>query len=429
MPDARRPRVAIIGLDNSRLASIEPLCGDPRPNFTLGAYQQEYNWTETDLVVAGTLEQDQVNVGVNLLTIGRTSFEWTDRYRAPGVASSQRHRANTRSRNTERELAVSAECPERYRPLAADLATELRQAPRPPLVMTTTRDSGVALIETTSGHAVALRFVLPTWQDLDGKEHNPIALLLPEEANLAAWLRVFLSDIHDLDPSRVPYAPPRFANPSDWYTPHERALAGRIEAIGLEIGRLNHERREHQARLTAAGEAADAGIRRILREDGDELVAAAREILRDLGFVVRDMDAERDEGEAKREDLRLTLPNASGWEAIVEVKGYTSGTKTNDSRQIRQHRERYFGENARLPDLTLWLANPFRTMDPSSRPAPDQNVREAAENIGAVHVLATDLYRQWALVAAEEIEADAVVQSLVDAEPGLWVPSDRQSGS
>ncbi|MDE2670500.1 MAG: hypothetical protein OXI51_12680 [Chloroflexota bacterium] len=421
MPDARRPRVAIIGLDNFRLASIEPLCGDPRPNFTLGAYQQEYNWTETDLVIAGTLEQDQVNVGVNLLTIGPTSFEWTDRYRAPGVASSQRHRANTRSRNTERELAVSAECPERYRPLAAELAAELRKGPQPPLVMTTTRDSGVALIETTSGHAVALRFVLPTWQDLEGKEHNPIALLLPEGANLAAWFRVFLSDIHDLDPSRVPHAPPRSANPSHWYTPQEKALAGRIEEIGVEIGRLRQEREERQAELTAAGERADRGIRRALWADGEELVAAVGEILADLGFTVRDMDAER-QGQPKREDMRLTLTGVSEWEAMAEVKGSSSGTKTNDTRQIREQRDLFIAEKGRAPNLTLWLCNPHRMRDPSSRRAPSDNVREAAENIGAVHVLVTDLYRQWALVAAGELEAEAVVQSLIDAPSGLWTP-------
>ena len=53
------------------------------------------------------------------------------------------------------------------------------------------------------------------------------------------------------------------------------------------------------------------------------------------------MDAELKPNEPKREDLRLTLPNRPGWEGIVEVKGYTDGVKTNDARQIREHRERY----------------------------------------------------------------------------------------
>ena len=145
-------------------------------------------------------------------------------------------------------------------------------------------------------------------------------------------------------------------------------------------------------------------------------------MLADLGFAVRDIDAELTEGERKHEDLRLTREGVNDWEAIVEVKGYTSGTRTNDTRQIHEHRECYILEEDRQPDLTLWVANPFRTMEPSTRPAPDRNVHDTAANVGAVHVLATDLYRQWTLVAAGSLDAEAVVQSLVIADPGLWTP-------
>ena len=114
---------------------------------------------------------------------------------------------------------------------------------------------------------------------------------------------------------------------------------------------------------------------------------------------------------------------------MVEVKGYPSGTRTNDARQIREHRDRYIGEEGRPPDLTMWLSNSYRTMEPSSRPAPDQNVKDAAEAIGTVHVLASDLYRQWALVAAGSLDAETGVQSLVNAEPGLWAPPGPSSGT
>ena len=113
------------------------------------------------------------------------------------------------------------------------------------------------------------------------------------------------------------------------------------------------------------------------------------------------------------------------------MKGYTSGTKTNDARQIREHRDHYIREEGRSPDLTVWLSNSYRTMDPSSRPAPDQNVKDAAEAIGTVHVLASDLYRQWALVAAGCLDAETVIQSLVNADPGPWAPPGpmlRESG-
>ena len=128
------------------------------------------------------------------------------------------------------------------------------------------------------------------------------------------------------------------------------------------------------------------------------------------------------QGEPKREDLRLTLDGNLDWEAIVEVKGYTSGTKTNDSRQVREHRDRYCREEKRLPDLTVWLCNPYRAIDPSSRPAPDPNVREAASNVGAVYVQAADLYRQWTSVASGKLDPKDVRESLANAPPGLWMP-------
>ena len=149
-------------------------------------------------------------------------------------------------------------------------------------------------------------------------------------------------------------------------------------------------------------------------------------MLTDLGFTVRDMDEGLRQDEPKREDLRLTLQGIPEWQAMVEVKGYTSGTRTNDARQIREHRDRYTREEGRLPDLTVWLSNPFRTRDPSSRPAPDHNVRDRAEDIGAVHVLVSDLYRQRMLVTTGSLEAETMRQSLVDAELGLWTPPQHE---
>ena len=152
-------------------------------------------------------------------------------------------------------------------------------------------------------------------------------------------------------------------------------MADRISEIDAEIEGLTNERDQLQTELTAEGESADRGIRRILWADSDELIAAVGKVLADLGFVVRDMDAELTEGELKREDLRLTREGVNGWEAMVEVKGYTSGTKTNDARQIREHREHYMREEVRQPDLTLWVANPFRMPTQPLRLQPPRRLR------------------------------------------------------
>ena len=413
MTKTRRPRVVAIGLDGPMVASIAPLCGELRLAGSLEAYLHSYSWTETDVVVSSAPLGRQVDSSVNLMTIGLTSIYWPDSKVSVG----------NNTQNTERELAVSPACPDLYRPLAAELSRQLGQAAEPPAVIATSLQRQPALIETTSGSPVAMRLVLPTRSGAaEDRRSRTIAILLPEGSNLVAWFRAFLCDLHESDPFRVPQAPPRLSQPSDWYTPQEKVLADRISKIESEFERLSDERDQLQTRLAAEGESADRGIRRVLWADGDDLIAAVQDMLTDLGFTVRDMDAELRQDQQKREDLRLTLQGDPRWQAIVEVKGYTSGTKTNDARQIREHRDHYIREEGRSPDLTVWLSNSYRTMDPSSRPAPDQNVKDAAEAIGTVHVLASDLYRQWALVAAGSLDAETVIQSLVNADPGLWAP-------
>ena len=416
----RRPRVAAIGLDSAQVASIEPLCGELRVAHSLGDYLGRYSWTETDVMVSSYLDAVDVDSGINFIVIKLTYVRWMD---LEGGDAGYYCLAIANTDNTERELSVHSACPNLYKPLAAELSRQLNQAAEPTTTISTTLEDQTVLIETTSGRPVALRVILPTRSSTtDGETSRPVALLLPEASNLVAWFRTFLCDIHKSDPTRVPQQPPRLSQPSDWYTPPEKVLADRIAQNESESERLNNERDQLQAKLADEGERSDRGIRRALWADGDDLTAAIRELFANLGFAVRDMDAGLSQGEPKCEDLRLTLQDVPGWEAIVEVKGYTNGTRTTDSRQIREHRDRYIGEVGRPPNLTAWLCNPYRRSDPSSRPAPDQNVKVTAETIGAVHVLASDLYRQWALVGAGNREAETVIQSLMNAEPGLWTP-------
>lgn len=420
MTNRKRPRVAAIGLDDTEVESIRPLCGELREAHSLGEYQHSYSWTETDIVVS-RVNLEHIDPSVNLMTVGSTVVTWSDTFLS---RSSRRfYYAMSDAGNTERELTVAAGCPHWYKPVAVELSGQLARATEPPNVVNTRREDKTTLIKTTSGKAVALRIVLPApTVVIDGEPECSIALLLPEVSDLVAWFKAFLCELHESDPSRVPQAPPRLSQPSDWYTPKEKALALQISQIESKIDSLTTDRHHLQSELVAEGETADREIRRLLWADGDDLVAAVRDVFVNLGFTVRDMDAELTKGEPKREDLRLTHQEVPGWEAIVEVKSYQSGTRTNDARQLREHRDRYIKEEGRAPDLTLWLANPYRTMEPSSRPAPDHNVEETSAIGGFVHALATDLYRQWIFVAEDNVHAEALIQSLVNAEPGLWAP-------
>ena len=422
MNQGKRPRVAAIGMDDARSESIIPLCGDLRKADSLEEYLQQYDWIETDIIVAEHLENHYVDPGVNLFIMGRASFTWTDTFQT--VRGRSRYTVTADVRNTERELSILHTCPESYRALAVQLSNQLRLSDDPPAVLSSSRANKASIIETTSGKSVAIRIGLPP-REVDGVTtiDQPIALILPQVTNLSDWFAAFLSDVYENDPGRVPQPPPRLSRPSDWYTPEERALAAQIEKASLDIDRFVVERERLQTELAAAGEKANGGTRRIIWVDGDDLVAAVREALVDFGFEVEDMDAGRKSDDPKREDLRLTLQDQTGWEAIVEVKGYSSGIRTNGTRQINEHIKRYTVENGREPDLTLWLTNPHRRMDPSSRPAPSSNVGDAAAIIDAVHVLTTDLFQQWILIKVGALAADDVVQDLINAAPGLWSPT------
>ena len=430
MTEVKRPRVAAIGLDEAQAASIQSMCGVLRVAKTLTAYSGDYSWTETDILVAGDFYSPERIDDVHLLTIG--SMQCGSWVPGPGRENHFVGMGRTMSHNREREVSVSVECPPLYSTLASRLSNDLSRNENPPSVflfeewIEPYRESLIATSYSEQCVAARLQLTEPHVPVArTGASVDRIALLLPMVSNLSEWFRAFLTDIHNIDPFGVPQLPPRLSVPSAWYTPAENALAERIDAIDRETERLLHERQNIKARLTAEGDRADAGIKRAIWSDGDELVEAVSEILSDIGFSVRSMDAEVKEGERKREDLRLTLESRPDWEAIVEIKGYTKGTRTNDAGRIRAHRERYIQEEHRLPDLTIWVVNEYREEDPSFRRSTRTDVGKDAANVGAVHVLSTDLYKQWAFVKRGKLDAGDVIQRLMDAEPGLWQPSSK----
>lgn len=420
-----RPRVALIGLDDNQVESIAGLCGDPRPYGSLELYLRYYNLAETDFIVSAASLGSTIARGVHVLSLGPTQFSW---WFAPEPGVIGFREATTSHSNTEREVTVPPTCPLIYENLAHQLTRKVRQSEWPPPTISTSQSIGRhsgALVETTSNHPVALRLVLGEEQDSDSGERCPgVALILPDVDNLAAWFRAFLADIHEIDPEAVPHKPPRSSSSGVWNTQEEEVLAKRIACVTEQIADLRNEREGLQAELKVEAERADRGIRRAIWADGSGLVEAVVQILSDLGFIVREMDDELEAGQPKHEDLRLTLNSHPDWEAIVEVKGYTSGTKTNDAQQIRKYREHYQQVEGEQPALTLWISNPFRGIDdPFSRPTPDSNVQEVTQAIGAVYVSAPDLYLQWTRVARGEVTSDEVLQSLLGADPGIWEPS------
>lgn len=423
----KRPRVAAVGLDESQLEALRPYCGDLRPAQTVDAYLQRYHWSETDIVVASRPYQIEIDAGVHLMTTGPVSLG-VSRQAGDRSAPVFREFVGTDGRNRERELTINPGCPPMYRDPTERLSKELSVAEPPPTL--TVSGAGELLqqplVATTSGSPVALRL---QWAERDwgGTAStlavDTIALFLPEVSDLSQWFWAFLSDISDFAPDRVPEPPSRLGDLSAWYTPEESALAARVSEIERAIERLRDEHAQLQGEQVRARNVADATVRRAIWMDGEELVEAVSEILEEIGFTVEEMDRRKQPTQAKHEDLRLAFAERPGWEAIVEIKGYARGVKTNHAQQVRMHRDHYCDENGRTPDLTLWIVNPYREMEPSIRPAPDKNVERTAQIVGAVCMLTTDLYQQWRLVKQGKRNAVDVAQQLIQAEPGLWRPS------
>ena len=364
----RRPRVAAIGLDKIQEESIAPLCGTLRSVDSLSNYLKIYDWSETDVTVAGTN-------GAHVIAIEPVPFRGHLLAIGGALVSSWLGYSELRNSwcsllvdfgNVERELSIAEACPDRYRYLASDLARQLNRLADPPRTIaaemitdnrtliskravTAKRVSSRlhldenALIETTSGRPIALRCVVQPTLDAS-QEKTAVGLVLPEEADLSAWFRAFLGDVHELDRGRVPRPPPRIVNPSVWYTPEETALAERIAGIRSDIDRLREERNRAETELAAATERADTGKRRCIWADGSDLVEAVKEILEELGFAVRDMDARDRAGstQTRRPAPHDPRPQRMGGHSRSQglSRGYQDKRRTSNPRVPRPLHQR-----------------------------------------------------------------------------------------
>ena len=194
----KRPRVAAIGLDEAQEASIEHLCGTFRSASSVADYLGRYSWKETDITVIGHVWPPSRVVSGHLLAVGPTHCRWAGHSLVP---TDSKRTVSRMADNTERELSIPEDCPERYRHLASDLARQLRllEGPPPTLVVERTDDDSV-LVKTTSGRPVALRCVINHVHEFKTQSRPPlristIALAIPEITDLAAWFHAFLDDV------------------------------------------------------------------------------------------------------------------------------------------------------------------------------------------------------------------------------------------
>jgi hypothetical protein len=152
----------------------------------------------------------------------------------------------------------------------------------------------------------------------------------------------------------------------------------------------------------------------LLTTQGEELVDAASDAFRSLGFIVT--IPEEEATAAKAEDLLLSRHDWQSWQASVEVKGFaTSSAKIPHAIKLDQRRRRRGSVQA------LLVVNGEFSTPPPLRHSPFQGNRESHDSLVELATLvidSRDLYK--AVVSAE------LASQLVDAiHHGAGVFPDR----
>lgn len=227
--------------------------------------------------------------------------------------------------------------------------------------------------------------------------------LLPEDVDdLLPWVLAALEDWHERYPDRFP-ALPDWPAAEQYRTQAEVALHAELEAKYADIDRLVNEYLAEKAaveeRLKQAAAVAATFERALLTEQGEPLATAVGQALAALGFIVRDMDAER-EGQAKKEDFRVTDPDAPAWEAIAEVKGFGKGVRETGLLSLGRWATAYVVETRQEPSARWYIANQFLREDPSTRPAPFETRPDFVETLVETGTLLIDTYALFRLVRA-----------------------------
>ncbi len=329
-----------------------------------------------------------------------------------------------------RELRRVADIPSRVGPLVADFEPILRARTAHEHFLysePTMPPSAVPQLSSpsTAGHVGPLHPRLqPFAETADGRllagrykrsEHAETWILPSDVPDLAVWVAAALTEWHALDAERFPGIPD-WSRQRGWATRTERDLMDALEALGAEreslLKDLDDRELDVSSRLASAQQAADDYERALLTRHDDPLVQAVLKALTELGFSVVDADKDLDRRE-KLEDLRVEDPDAPGWIALVEVKGYTKGAQTGALTQFLRFDRRYRDRAGVDPSALWYVVNQFRDRDPGTR----QTVLQSNE----------DDIKTFADVNGLVIDTVEIFQLIDDARSGRISPADARA--
>lgn len=286
-------------------------------------------------------------------------------------------------------------------------------------------DHFTAFLETTEPVALAGRF---TRDRQEGSE----CWVLPEGVEEPLeWLRVAVQRWKVIAPGRFECLP-GWERTRAWLTVQEQSteddLATHDQKRGQILEQLDAERNALEKQRSSAQKAADAGARRLLTAKGDELVDAARDALKELGFQVDDVDARRGKGD-RLHDLEVTDPAQTKWIAIVEVKGHTRAAKVNDLLHFERYRGRFRDAHGYWADACWYVVNQHVGQDPGGRPRVLHANPDELSAFASSGGLAVDTAALFALLRSVELgevqPAEARQQLRTTTGVFEWPPIDE----
>ncbi len=204
-----------------------------------------------------------------------------------------------------------------------------------------------------------------------------------EVSDYEPWLRMLVDRWRRSAPDRFPVRVGGYDNPA-WQTTGEWEAAQAIATLDEERAtyELEHaaRRKDAEAEMLRASEAASRSSRRLLTETGPELEAAVEDALKLIGFDVEPQDTK---GRQLREDFRVRQPGNADWIALVEVKGLTNGASPSVFGQVSRHEVNFAAETGSPASGVVIVVNHFRHDPPGDRPRVLGGQPEEVENFAS----------------------------------------------
>ena len=183
------------------------------------------------------------------------------------------------------------------------------------------------------------------------------------------WWEEALREWHTFDSERFPGFP-GWIERDDWKTVNEQRLIAEVRSEEEKFAALATQHEETIERLQGeldAASTANAPAKQLLTGTGTPLQDVVRDVLRDFGYTVREMDKEFPEREP-REDFRITEPDYPSWLVIADATGVAKGAKGAKLQTLSNYVIQYLAEegNAVVPKQWL-LINRLIDRDPLQR--------------------------------------------------------------